>query len=656
MAVRCKKSSMKNTFLLTLLLLSQAKAFTQQDDRNSNNGATGLAKTILPATRQEAARLSAAAANFKVNFYRCAWQLDPAVRYIRGSVTAYFTIIAATSNITFDLHADLTVDSVRFRNQAVSFQHTSAHALIIQLPATLAVQQKDSVTIFYQGVPANGGLGSFVTSLQSETPVMWSLSEPYGAKDWWPCKNAPSDKADSIDIVITYPGRYRSSSNGLLTEQSVSNGFKTDHWKHRYPIAAYLVAFAITNYVVDNDSVRIGNVTMPVRMYAYPSHADYFKNATGIAKLCLQKFSELFGTYPFIRESYSQTQFGAGGGMEHQTNSFIGSNTNTLVSHELGHQWFGDKVTCNSWQDTWLNEGFATYMQMTYVENFEPANFQAQVEAIRDNITSSPGGSLKVSDTTMIGRIFDNRLTYNKGYYLLRMLRWRLGDTLFFRALRGYLNDPGLAYGTATTADLQKWAEQVSGQSFTGFFRQWYEGEGFPSYQVKWTQNARYVVTVQLSQTTSHPSVLFYEGPVPIRFRGRTGDTTIVFNHSGNNEQFTINPGFAADSAFFDPEARVLSASNTVTRVDGIAVNNNAIKAYYNAGQGSVVFSIRAPTGSRLQLQLLSAAGQLVYKIDVALNGSDLLLQIPAAQLAPGIYFLSVTGDDALRMVKKIMK
>lgn len=642
------------TYLAALLFFT-TPASAQQNPPVDYTAVAGYEKAAQQRASQfTQGRFSIASNNFDVHFYSCRWQVDPAVRYIRGSVTAHFTTTVATVSLTFDLQAALTVDSIRYHNQATGFEHTS-DALVIQLPQTLAKQQ-DSVTIFYQGIPVNDGLGSFVTASQSGTPVMWTLSEPYGAKDWWPCKNASTDKADSIDIRITYPARYHSSSNGLLANQTESNGMRTDYWKHRYPIAAYLVAIAVTDYVTDYDSVRIGTIMLPVRMYAYPSHTAYFKQATAIAKGCLQKFSELFGLYPFISESYGQTQFGVGGGMEHQTNSFIGANGTHLVAHELGHQWFGDKVTCGNWQDIWLNEGFATYMQAIYVENFEPvANLQGLIDAVRNIVVSAPGGSLKVNDTVKIERIFDNRLTYNKGFYVVHMLRWRLGDTLFFRAMRQYLSDPRLAYGTAVTADLQRNIEAVSGQNFTDFFKSWYEGEGFPSYQVQWAQTTSNQITINIAQTTSHPSVPFYAMPVPIRFSSRGKDTTVVLSNIKNNQQFVVNPGFAADTAVFDPKGWLLSANNSVTKVARIVRSDYQVRVLRNPLQGDIILSIANPAGKKASLQLLNAAGQLLYTKDVVLNGMDIIVNIPASHLPQGIYLLNITGDG-MHVVKRLIR
>ena len=334
---------------------------------------------------------SVASSNFDVYFYRCEWAVDPAVRYIRGKVTAYFTVTATTASIVFDLHKALQVDSILQKGAPLPFQQGADHSLMVRFAQTLARGQKDSLSIYYQGVPANEGFGSFATGMQSNVPVLWTLSEPYGAKDWWPCKNAQADKADSIDIVLTYPAAYSSSSNGVLADEKTVGDKKISYWKHRYPIASYLVAMAVTNYETNTDSVVLTNTRMPVHMRVYGGASDYFRNATAVAKNCLQKFSSLFGPYPFLKEGYSQTQFGWGGGMEHQTNSFISNEYDQLVAHELSHQWFGDRVTCRSWQDIWLNEGFAQYMQFIYLENFVPEQKLLHLQTVRGKIIALPG-------------------------------------------------------------------------------------------------------------------------------------------------------------------------------------------------------------------------------------------------------------------------
>ncbi|MBK8564305.1 MAG: hypothetical protein IPN76_13450 [Saprospiraceae bacterium] len=257
---------------------------------------------------------------------------------------------------------------------------------------------------------------------------------------------------------------------------------------------------------------------------------------TGTANLVqvLQFYDSLFVTYPFHEEKYGHAQFGWGGGMEHQTMSYVSSFGWGLLTHELAHQWFGDMVTCGSWEDIWLNEGFATYLEGISRERF-PSQVQTQWYDWKagkiSSIVSQPGGSVLVDDTTSVNRIFSSRLSYNKGSYLLHMLRWKLGGDAFFGGLRNYLNDR--QYDYARTTSLQSHLEATSGQDLDEYFEDWFRGQGFPSYKVVWEQSSQGDVYIQLNQTTSMPSsVDFFEMPVPILLIGADNDTIVRLEHT----------------------------------------------------------------------------------------------------------------------------
>lgn len=600
--------------------------------------------------------LSVSSNNYDITHYRCEWAVDPAVRYIKGKVTTSFRITSATNNIVFDLSKALTVDSVLYRGNKIPFQHNTNNGLQVNFPTTLANNQRDSVSIFYQGVPPTSGFGSFTLTTHSSVPVMWTLSEPYGAREWWPCKDVLVDKADSIDIIITYPAAYRSSSNGLPVSEQTKGDQKIEHWKHTYPIATYLVAFAVTNYTVDNDAVTLPTRTMPVVMYAYPESAATFKTATNVAKTALVLLTTLVGEYPFIRERYAQTQFSWGGGMEHQTNSFMGSVGTGLVVHELAHQWFGNKVTTGSWQDLWLNEGFATYSEFLYVENFNLQNVLPHLKSLQNNITSKPDGSVFIPDTNNINRLFDYRLTYVKGAYLLHMLRGKLGDSVFFRGVRQYLNDPALAYSTARTADLQRNLEQVSGQNLTEFFKDWYLGEGYPNYSAEWSQQSNNNVTVKLNQTTSHPSVSFFEMPVQLQFKSGTRDTIVTVMHNQNGATFTLNPGFIADTLIIDPNLWILTKEKTSTKVEAVPVVPNDILVFPNPVQNNLSVSLSNFSAGTVNLHIANTLGQIVYRKTLQNLSDSERVDVPAANWPAGIYWLRVSADNNQILIKKILK
>lgn len=598
---------------------------------------------------------SLSSGNFDVNYYRCQWEIDPAVRYIKGAVTVYFTITSSTSSVTMDLMNTLTADSVKQRTSSLTFSQAS-NTIDINFTGNINTGVRDSFTIYYKGIPAQTGFGSFIQTTHAGVPVIWSLSEPYGARDWWPCKNGLDDKADSIDIYVTHPNIYKAAANGMLQSETAVAGNKTiTHWKHRYPIATYLIAIAVTNYSVFNNTVQLGAVTLPMQTHCYPENLALFQNNTQKVLDAMKFFHTNFGDYPFIKEKYGHVQFGWGGGMEHQTATFLVTPDESLMAHELGHQWFGDKLTTHSWQDIWLNEGFATYLAAVYMEDKYPANTYINRRAVINNITSSPGGSVKVDDTSNVGRIFDGRLSYNKGSYLVYMLRWVMGDSVFMRAIRNYHGDPALAYNFTNTAQLKAHMEQASGKNLTTFFNQWYSGQGYPSYNVQWSQLGNASVKITMNQTTSHPSVPFFEMPVALKFKNATQEKTVVVDNSSNGEIFTRNIGFVADTVLVDPEYWIISRNNTTQKTTlgntgegGVDINpnpvNNPMNIYLHDFNATVA-----------ELHIVNAAGQLVYKRSVPLiNGSE-LLQVPTAHWSRGMYMVHVKAGDK-KIVKPVLR
>ncbi len=592
-------------------------------------------------------------ANFNIHHYTCEWKVDPAVRYINGMITATFSVTSATNSITFDCSLQLNIDSVRYHGAPISFQRDIPESVTLQFPATLNVNAKDSVSIYYQGVPTNSGFGAFYQGDHAGVPVIWTLSEPYGATEWWPCKNGLDDKADSIDIFLTYPSTYVGSSIGMLIDQQTAGGYTTDHFTHHHPIASYLMAFAVTNYLIKSDTIQVNNKTYPFISYAYPEQQHSLFPFEFYTKECFRFFCESFGDYPF--EKYGETQFHWQGGMEHQTNSFVLYTTRLLTSHELGHQWFGDLVTCGSWSDIWLNEGFAEYCTYTYFEKFYPPLHRNILLNAANRVFVHPDGSVYVTDTSDVNRIFYSRLTYNKGMYVVHMLRWVLGDSLFYKGLRQYLNDPALRFGFAKTADLQKHLEQVSGKDLSKFFQQWVYGEGNPSYSASFSQNNNFWAKVKLDQTTSHPSVGFYEMPVQLVFRNGQQTKKFVVDHKHTGQEFWINVGFVADTLMIDPDTWILAqGKNTVKETQKNTIADE-ILVYPNPAPGSSKVILRNPTGNSFSLQLFNALGQRVYSNTVQTPGRDETFILPFEKLARGAYWLRLRNDKGLQLVKKMI-
>ena len=634
----------------------------QSRDLHADNLDIAFFEAKAAAIQQEALRNASGfsnASNFvDIHYLNCAWSIDPGTRFIQGAVRIGFTMNARSNVLTLDLADELRVDSIRMRSTKLPMPYRPFDkTVIVNLGTFLDAGTKEEIEIFYKGVPpGSGNNSSFVTSTHSGVPVMWTLSQPYGSRDWWPCKNGLNDKIDSLDIAITTPEQYTSTANGLLVEEKVGGGLRTTRWKHRYPIAPYLIAIAATNYSVIKDQVQLGSTSLPILEYAYPETAASFKNAAAITKRTMQMLYNSFGEYPFIKERYGHTQFGFGGGMEHQTNSFMFNMNETLIVHEAAHQWFGNKVTCGTWKDIWLNEGFAFFCTNLNIEKHYPTttlinSYRQQVNFI----TSKPNGILYVDDTTSVARIFDSRLSYTKGGWVLQMLRWKMGDALFFKAVNNYLNDNKLAYSYARTADLQFHLEKTSGLDLKDFFADWVYGQGYPSFQLQWaTAGSTWVQTI-LSQTSSDPSVAFFELPVPIRFKNNGSDTTIVIDHQKNGQLNFFNIGFAPDSAFIDPTYKLISANNKTIQTEIFPDGGNVVVFPNPVGNEFSVLLKNMKEGE-LTLSLFNSMGALAYRKRVGnFRGNDLIV-IPSHQLSSGTYWLQVSRDNDPPIVKKIMK
>ncbi len=598
--------------------------------------------------------------NFDVKYHRFEWKIDPSVRRISGSVTTYFKAISVLSEIAFDLDATLKVDSVIHRGtKAVFSQQAVDKTLRITPNINTPAGALDSVTIYYGGVPTGTGLGSYNqrkrVSTDNNSYETYTLSEPYGGRDWWPGKMDLTDKIDSIDVIVTTPPQYRVASNGLLVREiQLDANNKLYHWKHRYPIANYLVCVAVTNYeqYIDKTPLSRGD-TMNLLNYVYPEALTASKQWSWKAGSAMRLYDSLFVEYPFKKEKYGHAMFGWGGGMEHQTMSFMVNLTDaSLLAHELAHQWFGDRVTCGSWSEIWLNEGFATYLTGLYYQNVETAYWSNWRTTTLSSATSATSGSVFCTDTTNENRIFSNVLTYNKGAYVLHTLRWKIGDVAFFTGIRNYLNDPTLAYGFARTADLKRHLEATSGQNLTEFFNDYFYGQGYPSYTVTGCQGDvvnRFNIRIQ--QTTSNAATPLFELPVPIKLINKSSgkDTTIVLNVTSNDQYFNVTHALSklVDSVAFDPDLRILSKNNKVNW--GLCLPTQEIDNQWlaaispNPVSNLLTFNFQNSKAETIDVQIVNAVGQVFYSEKRSGFVGKNEVNLSVKDLPSGVYFLTLS-------------
>lgn len=426
------------TFVITPVCISG------QDDRDlirktEKLRTSRMAKVLR--TRQSVTEES----HFDVVYYGLDLSIDPASETVSGNVTTKGkSLVEKLEIVTLDLYENMEVDSIVTATGQLSYSHEN-NQLTVNLEGEYEPDEIFDITVYYRGHPADaGGFHSFAFGDRDGVPLISTLSEPFGAPAWWPCKDDPADKADSVDIIITVPEDLIVASNGTLesiTRQQA--GTRTFFWKERYPITTYLVSLAITDYEVFSDYYHYSEEdSMEVQFYVYPEHLEVAVEDFNVTVPMLEHFSTVFGEYPFVREKYGMAAFQWGGAMEHQTCTSYGARLirgdhryDWIVAHELAHQWFGDSVTMKYWSHIWLNEGFATYAEALWTEGIKGEKaYRRYMQTLDAGVFPT---SVYVQDSTRIDALF-SRTVYDKGGWVLHMLRHVMGDRDFFSALQVY--------------------------------------------------------------------------------------------------------------------------------------------------------------------------------------------------------------------------
>ena len=610
------------TVVAVLLAVSGTVSFASQDGRLDPTPAyapTQLHELEAAAKVSALARMKLAVtpnilvdqSGFDAVHYQIELSINESTEQVAGHVS--MTARARTNGFnapTLNLLADLLVDSVTSQGQSVLWSRVGGF-LYITLPQSYNLDEEFEVTVFYHGHPTEGGFQGFAFDTHAGIPIISTLSEPYMAQSWWPCKDTPSDKADSVDMIVTVNSAFYAVSNGLLRD-SVDNGDGTTtySWHESYPITTYLVSLAITNYSRFTLWYHHDADSMPVDFFSYPENLSTALTMWPVTVNQIAFFSDIYGQYPFVNEKYGIAHFPWGGAMEHQT---VSSHTNTsfgfdqyLIAHELAHQWWGDMVTCRDWHHIWLNEGFASYSEALWAEHLGGA---ASYRSYMTSMQYFSAGRIYIDDTNSVNNIFSSRV-YDKGAWVLHMLRGVVGDSTFFEILRAYYADPQFQYKDAVTEDLRDLAESVAEQDLDWFFEQWIYGYYYPQYYYSSVSRPRgdgdHDLFVHLRQAQISSPQVFAMPIELVRTLGAVTDTVTIWNDRRDHDLHFVVPSAGSVTAI-DPHNWILD--KTFTEPYGLQIiSDTLVDAFQYTPYSDSLIAVSTSPATPITFSIVSGA------------------------------------------------
>lgn len=595
--------------------------------------------------------------NFDITFYHLDLSVSDTSTYIEGFTSINLkSLVPSLSKIQLDFTSEITTDSVTVDGHKARFTHES-DIITINLPDPAAIHQSIATTIYYHGLENTSTRNQGITHDHVRSfnkDITWTLSEPFASKNWFPCKQVLTDKADSVYIYLSTNRNRKAGSNGILTnEVPLPDNRVRYEWKCRYPIAYYLISFSVSDYMDYSFYVKNGSATdsILVQNYIYNDSAYLKQNKASIDKTAdlIQLYSSLFGEYPFKNEKYGHCVAPMGGGMEHQTMTTLVNFGFLLVAHELSHQWFGDQVTCKSWQDIWINEGFASYSE--YIANqYLVSQSEADNWIVRYNrfVRSLPYGSVyvPVSDKNDEYRIFDSRLSYKKGASVIHMIRQEVGnDELFFSILKAFLQQH--QYNNANAEDFRAVLEQKTNRDFGWFFNQWFYGQGYPTHNISWDQRND-TLYINSLQTVSSETPVFN---VLLEFKASfaTGDTIFSFRQDASFNRWQVYIPKEIKSVKTDPHYWLLaeiSENRFRNDVDSI------LHISPNPSNDRVKVQIDDLVLNNYRLMLIASNGKMIWQRKV----SSAIEEFNVKGLPSGLYFVVLKTDKAAFQQKLIIK
>ncbi len=633
---------MKRFFLTVSLVLSVLYAIASITEHDCS-GHLAFGMSNMATHVRDSALLE-----YDVHFYGIDLEVSDTSTYIQGTTDILISVMGEMDEVVIELSAKLTVDSIFIDGEKVSAWTFGNDLLRITPEQPPKSGEPTSVRIFYRG---SGGQHGYFSGIANRFDSFWgkrvtyTLSEPFHALDWFPCKQVLTDKADSAYVYLTVADHLKAGSNGLLAGIDSLPGNRIRYrWETRYPTAFYLLSLCVSEYddysyylhpEAAQDSFLFQNYIYDTPAYLPANKGDI--DATGDM---MSSFTRMFGQYPFWKEKYGHCVAPMGGGMEHQTMTTLLNFEFTLVAHELAHQWFGDNVTCASWQDIWINEGFASYAEYLALERLvskQEAGYW--MERAHDRVYTEPEGSVFIpeEEATDEFRIFSYALSYKKGAALLHMIRYELNDdSVFFETLKNFQDQ--FADSLATGEDFLRVLNETSGKRFDWFFKQWYYGQGYPTFNFAWWQTTDSLF-IAAEQKGSSPATPFFRTTLDIGLILEDGAQSIIkIDYDSPAKNIALPMKQRVQDMIPDPANWIVGISQVVQRFVTNAyfsVNPNPFDDQLN-----VFFNTGA---AERDILLFDINGRMVDMV----SSNSMSVSIPTHDLASGVYLLKVVaGND----------
>jgi aminopeptidase N len=487
--------------------------------------------------------------------YRLRLDLKDASGEIGGEAEIVFLVNGELREIPLDFGA-LTVDSVTVDGAAAAHRREGEH-LVVTLPKVYERGRQLSVVVKYHGRPADG---LFIKQSRHGDPTVFADNWPNRAHHWFPSIDHPYDKA-TVEFFVTAPARFDVVANGALLETtSRQDGTRLTHWSEQVPVPVYCMVIGATEFSVINTGAWDGT---PLLHYLYPKDRDAGLRDHGRALRMLEYFSNVVGPYPFEKLALvqSSTRFG---GMENSSAIFFDEKAYNgsgrlegTVAHEIAHQWFGDSVTESDWHHLWLSEGFATYFGNLFFEHAEGRErFLREMRADRDAYLKDAEAPTRPVYDPAVTDLFKllNRNNYQKGAWVLHMLRGLMGDEKFFAGIRDYYRT--YRDRNALTEDFRSRMELHAGRPLDWFFKEWIYEPGHPVYDAAWHWDEPNK-TLRLRVAQRQPSTLFR---MPLAVEFKTGDAAKreTIEVSQREQSFDFKLDAKPQAVAIDPDEWVL--------------------------------------------------------------------------------------------------